>query len=162
MYMSPRKLQSLTPDQVASIRESGWLGTPDGDYSQTLTEESVAEFLDVMRQLTIGPPQEPDMWAGASCSFYVTLNDGRHFVVSPMPGQLLINGNAFALPNAEEQWEVWRNAYAHMTFTDVYKEWEDKNAADADSQVRERGREGHRGQSLLHLVSNPFGKALQR
>ena len=131
MYMSPRKLQSLAPDQVASIRELGWLGTPDGDYSQTLTEESVAVFLDVMRQLAIGPQQEPDMWAGASCSFYITLNDGRFFVVSLTPSQLLINGNAFVLPNAKGQWEVWRNAYAHMTFTDAYREWEDKGAADA-------------------------------
>lgn len=133
MYMSPRKLQSLAPDQVASIREVGWLGTMDGDYSQTLTQEYVAEFLDVMGQLVIGPQQEPDMWVGASSSFHVTLNDGRFFAVSLTPSQLLINGNAFVLPNAKGQWEVWRNAHSHMTFTDVYREWEDKGTADADS-----------------------------
>ncbi len=127
VFMSPARLRSVTPDQVSSVEERGWLGTEHGGYHRKLTEESVPLFLDAVNRMPLGLQEGFDSWAGGSSSFRVTLADGGYFDIDPTPSQLVVNGTPYGLLDEEAQWDAWLGARSRFAYYDVYEEWAEQD-----------------------------------
>lgn len=139
VFMSPARLRSVTPDQVSTVEERGWLGTEHGGYHRKLTEESVPLFLDAVNRMPLGLQGKLDDWVGGSSSFRVTLADGGYFDIDPTPSQLVVNGTPYGLLDEKAQWDAWLDARSRFTYYDVYEEWAEQDPLGVAGLVPDEG-----------------------